>query len=64
LALLSGVGDEYAISERPTPAPNSRLTGDRRTPSVIPKLALHAFEKRSLKPSRYTVEPSRDTIQC
>ena len=30
-ALLSGVGDEYAISARPTPALNSRLTGDRRT---------------------------------
>ncbi len=29
----SGVGDEYAISERPTPPRNSRLTGDRTTPT-------------------------------
>jgi hypothetical protein len=30
-AIPSGVGDEYAISDRPSPPPNSRLTGDRQT---------------------------------
>ncbi len=65
VGIPSGVGDEYAISKRLTPPVNSRLTGDRRTPTdaVIVRpwptgLSCHAASGRAERNGRSP--PARD----